>query len=274
VTASPNSSWRIRTGLAFIDGRIDTDTSYPQLYNDQFYANAGGQVTYKDGTVVTVNPNANGLLAAGSGGVPLTIQAMSTPGNRYYANPLAVSGAITSGSAVAAILRTIDPQHGPILTGEVGLPISKLQINPGFVPAGVIPTSRAGEKTTGYPLLSWNFTGVYTFQQESVKGLKAGVSAHVGWFNRNYYYFPQGPNALGVSRKIFSFPTQTVISPLVGYTRRFGRYTWSSQINVTNILNHYHILITPNSVTGFVGPNGATWDQQPRSWVWTNSIGF
>src|SRR6185369_15760884 len=175
VTATPNSAWRFRAGVAAIDGRIGTDTSYAQLYNDQFYQNAGGNVTYRDGTVVTVNPNANGVLAAASGGIPLTITAMNTPGNRYYANPLAVSGAITSGSAVAGVLRTIDPQHGPILTGEVGLPISKLQINPGFTPVGVIPTSRAGEKTTGYPMLSFNFTGVYTVPNERLKGLKIGT---------------------------------------------------------------------------------------------------
>jgi hypothetical protein len=231
-------------------------------------------VTYKDGTIVTVNPNANGVLAAASGGIPLTITAMNTPGNRYYANPLPVSGAITSGSAVAGVLRTIDPQHGPVLTGEVGLPISKLQINPGFVPVGVIPTSRSGEQTTGYPMVSFNFTGVYTVPNEHLKGLKVGTSVRVGWSNRNYYYFPAGPNAIGVPRTIFSYPTQTVVSPLIGYTRRFGRYVWSSQLNMNNVFNHYHILITPSSVNGFAGPNGATFDQQPRSWVWTNSVGF
>src|SRR5207247_4236729 len=114
-------------------------------------------------------------------GIPLTIAAMSTPGNRYYANPLAVSGAITSGSAVAAVLRTIDPQHGPILTGEVGLPISKLQVDPGFKPVGVIPTSRSGEKTTGYPMISFNFTGGYTLPNERLKEVKAGTPVGGGW---------------------------------------------------------------------------------------------
>ena len=38
------------------DGSERSDVTLPQFYNDQFYANTAGQVTYKNGAVVYVNP--------------------------------------------------------------------------------------------------------------------------------------------------------------------------------------------------------------------------
>lgn len=273
LTSSPSSNWKFRASAAYINGTIGNSTSYAQLYNDQFYQDAGGNVTYRDGTIVTVNPNANGLLAASAGGVPLTIAKMNNPSDRYFANPLDVSGAINS-AALRTILQTTDPIHGPILTGAVGLPISKLQINPGFAPIGQIPTSVAGELTTGYPEVSANFSGMYSVTEGRLRGVRIGSTFRVGWFNRKYYYYPNGPGNPTSRRQIFYYPTQTSINPTLGYTHRFHRVTWATQLNVTNILNHYNIIITPNSVAGYSGKNGATFDQQPRTYVWTNSFGF
>ena len=56
LTATPTDSWRMRLSAAYIRGIISNTTSYAQVYNDQFYANNQGQVTYQDGTVVYVKP--------------------------------------------------------------------------------------------------------------------------------------------------------------------------------------------------------------------------
>mgnify|MGYP002283146740 CR=1 FL=1 len=57
LTAAPSRNWRVRLAGAWTDGRIGTTKIYNQLYNDQFYQNSQGQVTYKDGTIVHVNPS-------------------------------------------------------------------------------------------------------------------------------------------------------------------------------------------------------------------------
>ena len=58
MTASPTRNWRLRFGASTQDGVIETTKAYDQRYNDQFYANAAGQVTYRNGTVVYVNGGA------------------------------------------------------------------------------------------------------------------------------------------------------------------------------------------------------------------------
>ena len=55
LTASPARNWRIRLSGAYENGRISNNASYAPLYNDQFNANASGQVTYQDGALVYVN---------------------------------------------------------------------------------------------------------------------------------------------------------------------------------------------------------------------------
>ena len=56
LTATPTENWRMRLSAAQVLGTIGNTTSYAQLYNDQFHANAQGQVTYRDGSPVYVNP--------------------------------------------------------------------------------------------------------------------------------------------------------------------------------------------------------------------------
>lgn len=273
LTASPTSNWRMRLSASTINGTVGGTTSYGLYYNDQFYTDRNGNVTYKDGTVVTVNPSANGLLAASAGGAPLTITAMSTAGNRYYANPVAVSGAINTGSAVATVLKTVDPVHGPILTGAVGLPISQIQINPGFTPPPSIVTSRNGDLTVGYPKYSFNYTSVYTFENGWQRGFRLGGTVELGWKRRQFYYFPNGVTP-GATRTIFYFPNVANFNLIAGYSKRFRRFTWDTQLNVNNLFNHYHIVITPNATLGWAGPLNATFDQQPRLYTWSSSISF
>jgi outer membrane receptor protein involved in Fe transport len=277
LTANPVPNWRLRFSAGYVAGIINTDTSFGQLYNDQFYQNAAGQVTYADGAVVYVNPTFNSktpvATSATPGAIPLTVGAMSTSGNVYFSNPLAVTGQINSASNVATVLRTVDPQHGAILTGKTGLPISQIQINPGFAPSGTFITSRAGDVTTGYPGLSFNLTSVYTVPAGAFKGFDFGGTVLTGW-KRNFYYYYTAPAGPGVPRNLFRQPTLFRVDPIVGYSRKFRRITWSSQLNITNVFNHYKILILPSPTAGYGGVNNATFDQQPRIYQWTNTLSF
>jgi len=67
------------------------------------------------------------------------------------------------------------------------------------------------------------------------------------------------------------------VNPIIGYQRKFGRFTWSTQLNITNLFNHYHIVFLPGPNTGYTA-NGtginATFDQAPRYFTWTNTISF
>lgn len=288
LTASPTRNWRLRFGVSAQDGKIGTAKAYEQLYNDQFYANSAGQVTYRDGTLVYVNGGTAAVAATAANATPLTITSMSTPGNFYFANPDLISGRINSGAVVANILKgTGDTAnvnaHGPILTGVEMLPISQLQLNKslaGINTPGVIVATRVGDKTTGYPEYSANLTSLYTFSSPAVlKGLQLGGTVTASWKNRAYYYYettPTATNALTLRRKLLYAPDQYQFNLIVGYTRKFGRFTWRSTVNVNNLFNHYLIKVLPNATSGYntVTALNATWYQQPRAYLWTNSLEF
>lgn len=276
VTAAPTRNLRFRLSAATISGEIGNTRTYKALYNDQFYANSAGQVTYKNGAVVYVNPTfsaARPTVPQGTAGaIPLTIAMLSTPGNSYYANPLAVSGQINSTSA-RTTLSVVDPVNGPILTGATGLPSSAIQINPGFTPPAEIPVTKQGEGTTNYPALSSNFTATYTFTEGALRGFRVGGTTTAAWYNRRYYYYPNGvgPDA---ERRLFSFPTQTRFDLVLGYDKKFGRYTLGMQINVFNMFNTYNVVLTPNAITGWSGVKNAVFDAQPRMWTLSTTLGF
>ena len=63
---------------------------------------------------------------------------------------------------------------------------------------------------------------------------------------------------------------------ILGYTRKFGRYGFSTQLNVSNLLNHYDVVIQPSVTTGYTTPNNlsAAFYGQPRSFLWTNTMSF
>ncbi len=288
LTAAPTKNWRIRFSASTQDGKIGTAKAYDQVYNDQFYANAGGQVTYKDGTLVYVNGGTTAVAATAANATPLTITAMSTPGNTYFANPDTISGRINSGAIVANILKgTGDAAnintHGAILTGATMLPIAQLQLNKslaGIAPPGTIVATQVGDKTTGYPEQSFNLTNLYTFNGDHfLKGLQLGGTVSASKGNRGYYYYASpvtAANALTLRRTLFFAPDQYQFNAIVGYSRTFGRYTWSSTLNVNNVFNHYLIQVLPNATTGYntLTALNATWYQQPRAFLWTNSVSF
>ncbi len=278
LTATPVEGWNIRLSAAKTDGTVDSTRVFPQLYNDQFYANASGQVTYKDGTLVYVTTagSATPVASTTAGAIPLTIAKISTSGDPYYANPQLVTGAISRSSTVGKLLTVVDPVHGPILTGATGLPISAIQINPGFTPPGRIVTNVAGEKSTGYPAYSMILTNNYTFVHGWLRGLSVGGTASLGWQYRQFYYYPNGlsdPN--NAPRALFYWPTQVRFDGIFGYSHALGRrYVISTRLGINNMFNRYHVLILPNFTTGYTGPDDATFDQQPRSYVWSSTVSF
>jgi hypothetical protein len=74
---------------------------------------------------------------------------------------------------------------------------------------------------------------------------------------------------------LFSWPTQAKFDAIFGYDWRVrGRYAIGVQLNVRNITNHYKVIILPNAVSGWAGPNGATFYGEPRTWEFSTSLGF
>jgi outer membrane receptor protein involved in Fe transport len=277
LTAAPTKNWRMRFSASETLGTIGTSKSYGQLYNDQFYANSAGQVTYKNGTPVYVLPVFNKatpvVASTATGAIPLTIAMMSDRNNTYYANPAVITGAINSASNVALVLRSSDPVGGPILTGATGLPISAMQINPGFALPGSIPVAVAGEQTVGYPKFNFNFTQMYTFSTGRLKGLRVGGTVTRTWKNAAYYYFPTGV-AVGATREIYYRPDLLQFHPVAGYSWKQGRFPVSVQLNVSNVFNTYNVLVMPNPTTGFNGPMIATLDNQPRAYTLSTTVSF
>ena len=292
-TAAITRNWRMRFSSNLADGKIGTAKSYDQLYNDQFYANSAGHVTYRNGTVVYVKGDATSVAEATvlaptePGATPLTINMLSTPTGIYWTNPNLQSGAINGGSLAANILRGTKNTdninaNGPILTGATLLPISKLQLNQqlaGITTPGTIVATRVGDKTAGSPERSLNLTSVYTFSETFLKGFSIGGTASLSWGNRAFYYYATPvtvANALTLRRTMFYAPNGQQFNVITSYAHKLGRYHWSTQLNVSNIFNRYAIRLVPNATTGFNTPTAinATFYQQPRSMLWTNTISF
>jgi len=276
ATFAPITNWKSRLSAAWTKGKINTDVSYKQLYNDQFYQNSTGQVTYADGTVVYVPATYNSkqltVTSTTAGAVPLTVSMMSNASSSYYANPIAVSGAIGVSSAAAAVLKVVDPVHGSILTGATGLPISSIQINPGFTPAGTLSVQQKGDGTVGYPEYALNFTNLYSLPG-MLKGFDIGATVILSWRTKTYYYYPNGPIP-GVPDEPFVMPTHFSVDPILAYTRKFRKVTYKAQINITNVFNHYHIVVLPDPVRGYTGINDASFDALPRYYSLTNTLTF
>jgi len=281
ATAAPGN-WRLRFAAATVDAKIGSNSVFPQYYNDQFNENAAGQVTYADGSVVYVAPtyNSKGVIAAPqasapAGYIPLTVATMNNSASSYYANPIAINSQITPTSNVATVLKQIDPVHGAILTGATGLPISELQIAPNsaFPPPGTITVTQAGDVLPGSPKISFNFVGLYTIPAGIFKGLRVGGTGTVNYKGALYYYYPLGVSVPN-DRTMLYLPTEALFNGILGYSHKFRRVTLSTQLNIDNLFNHYRVIFLPNTSTGWVGPNNATLDQQPRFLVWSSTIGF
>jgi hypothetical protein len=208
---------------------------------------------------------------------------MNDPASPYFANPQNVNGQISSSTGVYTILKQSDPVHGSIATGAPGQPISQIQINAAvnptitnyIPPPGVITAVRQGDLTTGYPEFATVLTNNYKFSSGWARGLSVGGTVRSYWKYRYYYYYTNGISPSGGGRTLFYKPNTTMFDGLVGYSRKFGRVTWTSQLNIYNLFNHYDIILLPGQNTGFT-PTGtdATFTAQPRSYAWTNRLNF
>jgi hypothetical protein len=143
----------------------------------------------------------------------------------------------------------------------------------GVAPVGVVKGAEPGGQTFGYPALAANFTNVYEFSSGWLKGFKLGgtVSAQ-GKYIVSYYY----PGVATLNLQKFSYPTSARFDLITGYSHRFQRFTWSSQVNVSNLFNTYRVVLFPNVNSGYTVPSAirANFYGQPRAYTWTNSIKF
>ncbi len=279
LSANPTRAWTMRVKAVRMDGEITKDVSYQQNYNDQFYLN-NGTVTYKDGTPLLVN-GAGSVLPTATKDTPLTLAMINTPSSPYYANPDPTSGRIQS-TTLRTVLMAIDPVKGSAATTATGLPISAVQyaFTSPYV-GGTVPIYREGEKNVGFNELTFNFQNKYTFGSGFARGVS--VFTDVQTYAKNRAYYTNVPDATGstvatrVTRLLYRYPTATVLNLGLSYSHKglpwFGeRYTWSTQLNIRNALNHYRVWVVPTS--NLATTLNARLSTLPRSFVWTNSINF
>jgi hypothetical protein len=291
LVAAPTKNLRLRFSASATGGTIATTATYDQLYNDQFYQNTSGQVTYKNGTVVYV-PSApttttpKPVVAGTAGSVPLTLSMMNDPTSPYYAFPKTINSQIDTsraGRLVSVLSSPLDPNN-PILTGVTGVPISKLQVAPNGTVPGSILVAATGDVTVGYPKYSFNSTGIYSFSEGKLRGFRLGGTVSSLQQRRGYYYYPAGVSSVdplnpNKGRTLFYYPNLTTLNLISGYTWKLGKWPVSTQLNVNNLFNHYNILVLPNLGTGWVVTSGSagligTLDGVPRTYVLTNRLNF
>lgn len=284
LTASPGRNWRMRLSAGWTGGTFRSGSTFGQLYNDQFYTNSAGQVTYADKSVVYVPATFNSrqlTVPAGTpGAVPLTVAMLSTPSSSYYAQPQPLTGAILKTSNGGLVLLSpADPVHGSMLTGATGLPIAtnyQLDTNlSGVAPIGTVFGAQPGGQTFGYPGYAFNYTAVYDFTGP-LQGFKLGGTVSAKWKHLVSYYYPGLGQARPENLRKFYAPTAGMFDLIAGYTHKFRRVTWSSQLNVNNLFNHYKVVFYPNVNSGYTVATAipANFSAQPRVYSWTNRISF
>ena len=267
LTARPTRDWRVRFSFSRIESVGFNGITLPQLYNDQFHTSPGGAVLFNDGSPVLVPADPRN---AASAQVPLTVGLMRDRSSPYFANLDPTSGRILNLAAgTLQSLGLTDRSDGRTIgTGRVGLPIAQHQL--GFVSPltdGVV-IQQPGETATGFPKHSFSTTVVYTFPRESfLRGVSIGPTL-VGKTQVQGYFHT---NAAG-QRVLKRFPDQLQASLMLAYSRRFGRYTWSTQVNVNNVLDEISVIRLPDLGTGRI--LDARRDALPRSYSWTNTVSF
>ncbi len=288
LTVAPRNGWRIRFSASASNGTNLTDKVYPLLYNDQFHL-TGSNVTFKDRTpflvptdAATITAQVNrrsaqvdpATLQATGTWAPLTLAMINDPANPYWANPDNGNGQVTGTILSNALRYFVSPSHGAALTGVTGLPLSQIQYawsDPNRT-HGETVVARKGEATVGYAQYTFNLTQLYTFTSDHwFKGVGLGGTVSAGYKYRTYSYAsPDG------SRRIYAAPNLTTFNGILSYSHRFKRTTVQTQVNVSNVFNHYVIGILPNNGSGYTNPQNlqATFYGQPRTYTWTNTFSF
>lgn len=290
LTATPTPNWRVRLAATSSDGKNLTDKTYPILWNDDFYVR-NGTVTYQNGTpflvpidasvitptITTLNAQTDPTaLQARVGGtwVPLTIAMMNDRTNPYWAQPADDNGRLLA-SNVRRVLQFFVGANGSARTGNTGLSTSDIPYawtDPNGTKGNAV-AARKGEKTVGYAQYQFSMTQSYSFSRDNfLKGFSIGGTVGIGLNYRTFYY-----NSPGGGRSLFSSPDTWNVNSFVSYRRKLGtRFGFSSQVNVSNLFNHYVFATLPNNGSGFTAPAnlGVGMYGQPRMYVWTNSVTF
>ena len=121
-----------------------------------------------------------------------------------------------------------------------------------------------------------NFTNVYEFSEGWLNGFKLGGTFTANWKYVVSYYYSGVAQATPGNLQKFSYPTSAKFDLITGYSHRFRRFTWSSQINVNNLFNTYRVVFFPNINSGYsnLAAIRANFYGQPRAYVWTNTLKF
>ena len=298
LSADPTPNWSIKFSATSQDGQIKSDKSYPLLWNDEFFRDANGGVTYRNGAPFMVPTDAAGIAqvnstnalrapVVGATNTQLTVAMMSDPNSDYYAygrgSPQQVNGRIANNSVVFRALRwfnsPVNGQPNQAITGRTGLPLSSIPYNfsDPLDYGGAVVVAENGEPTVGHALYTFRLTNNYRFREGFLRGLGVGGSVIYSHDNRTYWYTEPVPGTQGNVRKLFKAPTlDPVFNLILTYERKIGRYGFRTQLNVENMFNQYTVSLRPHGQTGFSNPSniGATFEGQPRRWIWTNSVRF
>lgn len=277
LTADPTPNWRSRLVTSIIDSTTNTTKTYAQYYNDQFFTDKSGGVTWSDGTPYLV-PVTPGNAAGPTQQLTIAMLNGTDPTNKSYIATLDPdSGVITNRSTVFPT--TTSAVHGTVFTGVNGLPISAIQLNWGDPNGhhGVIPVVAQGERSPNFAKYQFTWTNNYRFSQGPLKGLSVGGTL-LGRFHAVGFYYNQtvlnsAGKATGTVRRPFNLPDYMTVSPMISYQFRINRFTVISQLNVANVLNDYHWQLEPNPASGTYNYS-AIYSQTPRTYTWSNSIRF
>ncbi|MFZ4387806.1 MAG: hypothetical protein ACOYOI_06550, partial [Chthoniobacterales bacterium] len=271
LSARPTSSLRVMFGYSFSEGKVDKSVSFPLYYNDEFRVNAQGQVTLADGTPLRVPVSPTTLIATDGKTYAQNIatQVMTVgilrsgdSNGNYRAQLQASNGLILNASAVGLAVSGVG-------TGRIGLPISSHQL--GFVPSqSTFLERQGGEITNGYPRHSLTSTIMYDFRQETLRGLSFGINGRLDIDTISYYYNDQ---AAGNIRKPYWWRNSATLNLIARYDFKLAkRWKWTTQININNAFDTRKLEIYPDVALGT--PANAALRNDPRTWVWTNTLSF
>jgi hypothetical protein len=132
-----------------------------------------------------------------------------------------------------------------------------------FTPSPAPPTSLASNQTLRITQSSATSTATAADLQ------KAAEANHLDLPGR--WYFTD-------SGMLWGLPDNFTVNAWLKYTRRIGRngrYTFSTQLNIFNLFDNVPLIRNPASGTNMFGEwRSFVMMNQPRSWAWSNSLGF
>lgn len=133
-----------------------------------------------------------------------------------------------------------------------------------------------GDYSLGTPRFHFIYTNLYTFDHGWLKGIEVGGTVNAQYKNVAFYYLTTGFTTANPTRAAFFNPNSATFDPILGYSRKFGRFTWRTRLNIANLFNTYKVVVIPSQSTGYttISNLGAAFFGQPRSFTWTNTISF